>query len=80
MLKLLRRLLFIPAPVICEGEAVDIANAKARELGWLTEMKAKPLERLREWIVILRPNACGSPHIAIDNQTGEVTRVSIPLR
>ena len=79
MLRLLRRILFIPAPEIQRDKALQIAEAhfQSEEVQILDP---KVIEELRSWLIWANGHIKGSPWIRIDNQTGEVVASGTPMR
>ncbi len=79
MLRMLRKILFIPQPKITREQAISIARIECKEKGW-TYRKPIAVEELRSWLVWTDSETVGGPFVVVDQQTGAVIRSNCPPR
>ena len=79
MKRLLRKVLFIPQPIITRERALEIAHQECEKQGWGWD-NAHIVEELRTWLIWTMGGIRGSPFVVVDQQTGEVVQSGCPLR
>jgi hypothetical protein len=79
MLRLLRFLLRIPAPLVTREEALTIALRYAESEGGGVK-NPRIEERLRTWKVHLMPDYRPGWWLSVDNQSGQIVQVFAPPR